>query len=322
MAMKNQRGRLIAVGAVVASAVIAVPGAGATKPAPKAEPDLAVNHVTIPQGYVVVEHNGRAAPIHVRVSLKNVGHARAPASTTSILLLQNGRRIDRQEVPAGPLAPGHATTQIAIFRGVEPALGHLHGGAIADPAVHGTFDNDSKTSDPVPVIARRWRANGLEVDVHSPALTIGSTEDENTSGGGGGIVFTFSHVGAGRFVYTASGTVVDTATFSGECTGEGDTSATKPRWGGDSALSISTSLKQYQATLRASLAAPFTVGVSCHDIAATVPMTVRFHDLFTRTKTSTGPLPMSPTEHHLVGNADVGSLFTFHYGWDLAADVP
>ncbi len=316
---------LLAAAVVAASAVLGVPAAGARAGAAKAEADVAVTRVQINRGYVVVTPNGKALAIGVTVSVRNVGHATAPATVTRILLVQNGHQLDHQDVHAGGLAPRQATTQIVIFRGVEPALGFIHAIGHADFGfkVAGAFANDIKLSSPTPVIAQRWRAEPMEVEVHSPGPTFGSTEDDFTSGAGS-IVFRFSHVAGGpaRFVYGASGAVKETATFSGDCTGEGEQSASRNHWGQDSGLFISQSLKEYEATVRASLATPFTIGMTCQDIPATVPKTVRFHDLLTRTVASTAPLPMSPAAHQLTGTASLGTLFPIRYDWTLAADVP
>lgn len=323
--MNDHRARLLAVAVVAASAVIGVSAAGAKAAAAKAGADLAVTRVKINRTYVVVPPNGKAPAIGVTVSVRNVGHATAPASVTDVALIQNGKVLDHVEVPAKGLAPRQATTPIVIFRGVEPSLGFLHARGHADVTfqVAGAFANDIKLSSPVPVIAQRWRADGMDAQVHLPGPTFGTTEDDFTTGAST-IVFRFSHVAArpARFVYTASGAVDQTATFSGACRGEGEQSSSMSRWGQDSGLSISMSLKEYEATVRASLAKPFTIGMSCTDIQATVPATVRFHDLLTRTSTSAGPLPMSPTARQLTGNAQLGTLFTIRYDWDLDADVP
>jgi len=55
-----------------------------------------------------------------------------------------------------------------------------------------------------------------------------------------------------------------------------------PRWGGDSGLSISRDLTKYSATVRASLASPFTVTLQGH----------------------------------------LGTMVTIDYNWNLVADVP
>jgi hypothetical protein len=323
--MTHHRAWLVAVAVVAASAVVGAPAAGAKTATAKAEADLAVTRVKISRSFVVVPPNGKVPEIGVTVSVKNVGHATAPETVTKVELIQNGHELDHKEVQAGRLPAGQATTQIAIFRGVEPALGFLHAIGHADVTlkVAGAFANDIKLSAPTPVIAQRWRAEPIEVEVHLPGPTFGSTEDDLTSGAGT-IVFRFSRVAArpARFVYTASGAVHQTATLSGECTGEGEQSVSMNRWGQDSGLFISTSLKEYEATVRASLAKPFTIGTTCTDIPATVPATVRFHDLLTRTGASAAPVPMSPTTHHLTGTATLGTLFTLRYDWDLAADVP
>ncbi len=315
--MQDHRPRLIAVALVAASVAIAAPAVGAKQAVARAVPELTVTKVTISRPYVVVAPNGKALSFGVSVSLKNAGHGAAPASTTTILVIQDGSPIARDKVRAGPLAPGHATTQIAIFRDVEAGLGFLHAEGVAEGRLHPT------PSSPVPVIAQRWRADQMEADVHTPGLGFGGTEDELTSAGIG-LVFKFSHLDAGlkRFVYTASGPVGDMATISGQCTGSGDSSATKPRWGGDSGLYISKSLTKYEAQVRASLAKPFVIGVTCTDIPATLPMTVRFHDLLTTISTHGAPLPMSPTAHHLLDHASMGTISIVRYGWDLAADVP
>ena len=79
---------------------------------------------------------GKALSFGVSVSLKNAGHGAAPASTTTILVIQDGSPIARDKVRAGPLAPGHATTQIAIFRDVEAGLGFLHAEGVAEGRLH------------------------------------------------------------------------------------------------------------------------------------------------------------------------------------------
>ncbi|HEY1567489.1 MAG TPA: hypothetical protein VGF68_10745 [Solirubrobacteraceae bacterium] len=324
-ATQHPRARLTAVALVVASAVVVVPAANAKGPAPAAKPDVAVTSVKIGRPYVLVASDGKAPEIGVRVVVRNVGHAAAPPSVTKVALIQHGREIDHQEVSADRILAGHAITQIAIFRDVESALGFLHALAHADANVEvggGGFANDLKLSSKVPVIARRWLARGMEVEEKVPGFGFGGDEDDDTETTA--VTFNFSHVAShpARFVYTASGEVTETTTVSGQCTAEGGMNASMTPWGRDSGLFISTSLTSYQATVRASLAAPFTIGETCQDEPVTVPRTVRFHDLLTSITSGGAPLSMSPTERKLHGHVSSGAISSLTYTWTILADVP
>ncbi len=322
--MVRHRARLIAVVMVAASALIAAAGAQATQAKNKPEADLALQRITIERHHVVVEPNGKASPISVTLSIRNIGHAAAPASVTLVKLVQGTRPVASEEIPLPRLAPGHAGTQIEIFRDAEPELGFLRASAKADRdnEVTGGLGNDFRATPDIPVIAQRWLARGMEVDEKVPGLGFGGDEDDDTATST--VSFQFSHVAShpARFVYRASGEVTETTTVSGQCSAEGEMSASMSPWGQDSGLFISTSLKQYEATVRASLAKPFTIGESCQGEPVTVPRTVRFHDLLTTVATHGAPLPMSPSERKLSGHVANGALSSLVYSWTILADVP
>jgi hypothetical protein len=321
--MKIQHTTLLLSALLSAAVLVAAPVAGAATGPTKPKADLAVTKVTIPPNFVVVEPSGRANTVSVKVSVKNVGHATAAASVTKIVVVQNGRELEHKEVDAGRLAPGQATTQIAVFHGVELALGFVHGLARADVTVTlPVSDNDLKLSSPVPVIARRWLARGMEVEQKTPALGFGGNQDDITDTSF--VIFTFSHVDANpaRFAYKASGEVDTSTSISGECNAQGDDKASMSPWGQDSGLFIAKTLKLYEATVRASLAPPFQIGVTCEGIPATQPLTVRFHDLLTTIASGGAPLPMHPTDARLTGHASSGAISTLNYSWTIVADVP
>ena len=82
------------------------------------------------------------------------------------------------------MAPGHAGTQIEIFRDAEPELGFLRASAKADRdnKVTGGLGNDFRATPDIPVIAQRWLARGMEVDEKVPGLGFGRViEDDDTA---------------------------------------------------------------------------------------------------------------------------------------------
>lgn len=116
---------LISAALLAAAALIATPAAaGKVQKQPQA--DLAVQRISIGRQFAVVKPNGKTtAPITVTVSIRNIGRATAPASETTIRLRQTGRALAEEHIPLARLAPGRASTQIAVFRDAEPQLG-LH----------------------------------------------------------------------------------------------------------------------------------------------------------------------------------------------------
>ena len=74
--------------------------------------------------------------------------------------------------------------------------------------------------------------------------------------------------------------------------------------------------------MRASLAPPFQIGVTCEGIPATQPLTVRFHDLLTAIASGGAPLPMHPTDARLTGHASSGAISSVNYTWTIVADLP
>jgi hypothetical protein len=326
--MKTLHARLISAALLSAAALtaltalIAAPAAGAAAPKKGAKADVALQRITLGPKFVVVKPSGRTAAISVTLSIRNVGNATAPASLTVVKLVEGTHPIARDEIPLGRLAPGHASTQIAIFPDAEPQLGMLRASAKADidNKVPGSIGNDFRATPEIPVIAQRW-TGVMDSDVHSPGL-FGATEDDHATTPQE-VVFTFSGRDAIRFVYAVGGEVDQTANFSGQgCTGEGEGSGAMTRWGGDSGLFISRDLTKYEATLRASLGPPFQVTVSCPDTPVPAPATIKLKDLLTETSSGGGLIPMTPRQHVLGGHGHLGSIITIDYTWTLTADVP
>jgi hypothetical protein len=319
--MKIQHTTLLSAALLSATALIAAPVAGAK--AKKPEPDLALQRITISPHFVVVKPNGKTSPITVRLSIRNIGHAPAGASVTLVRLLQGTHTVAEDRIPLARLAPGHASTQIAIFRDAEPQLGLLRAGAKADHnnVVHGDPDNDIKATPEIPAIAQRW-TGVMEADVETPGI-FGATENDRATTPQE-LLFTFSRLdGSHRFVYTVGGEVDQRAIFSGGgCSGEGDGSAAMPRWGGDSGLFISRDLTRYEATVRASLGSPFTVTVTCPNRPPPPPTTVKLKDLLTLTGPGGGPVSMAPKARVLSNHGHLGTIITIDYDWTLTADVP
>lgn len=318
--MKIKHTTLLTATLLSAMALTAAPAASATT---KKKADLALQRITLGPKFVVVKPNGKTtAQIPVTVSIRNVGHGTAKASMTVIKLVQGTHPVAEQEIPLARLAPGHASTQIAIFHDAEPQLGMLRASAKADRLneVPGSIGNDFRATEEIPVIAQRW-TGVMDADVHSPGL-FGATEDDHATTPQE-VVFTFSGRDAIRFVYAVGGEVHQTVTFSGQgCTGEGEGSGTMARWGGDSGLFISRNLTQYEATLRASLGPPVKVMVSCPDEPMPAPATIKLKDLLTETSSGAGLNPMTPKQHVLGGHGHLGSIVTIDYTWTLSADVP
>jgi CARDB protein len=323
--MKTQHTIGATAAVLTATALIAAPAAGA-KAQKQLEADLATQRVTMAQQYVVVKPSGKTThPISVTVSIRNIGHAAAPPSETDVRLFSNGHKIANETIPLGRLAPGHASTQIALFPDAEPQLGFLEAQVIADSTikVSGPTNNDVKRSPERPVIAQRW-TGVMESDVHTPGI-LGPTEDDHATTPQE-LAFTFSRRDAIRFVYTVGGTVDQTATFSGGrsggCSGSGEGSGAMSRWGGDSGFFISRDLTKYEATVRTSLASPFTVTWTCPDIPVPVTTKIQLKDLLTETSTAGGLVGMTPKQRVLHGRGHLGTMITIDYNWNLVADVP
>jgi hypothetical protein len=303
-----------------AAALLAAPAIGA-KAEKKA--DLALQRITLGPKFVVVKPNGKAtAEIPVTLSIRNVGHARAGASTTLVRLLQGTRKVAQDEIPLAALAPGHASTQIAIFHDAEPQLGMLRAAAKADVdnKVSGPLENDFRSTHEIPVIAQRW-GGSMESEVKTPGIFSFDEDDNATTPD---ITFKFSGVdGLHRFVYTVGGTVKQTATFSGKgCTGEGETSATMAKWGKDSGLYLSHDLTQYEAVIRGSLGPPFTVNVTCPDVPTPTPVRIIMKDLLTEKSIGGLRQPMKPSARVLEDLGTLGAIITITNQWHLVADVP
>jgi hypothetical protein len=301
-----------------AAALITAPAAGAKA---HTRPDLAVQRISLSHKFVVLKANGHTtAPITVTVSIRNIGRATAPASETAINLRQ-GHVLATERIPLSRLAPGHASTQIAIFRNAEPQLGLFDASATADSTVvvGGPLGNDHKSTPDIPVIAQRWTGS-MDSEVKTPGLFRADEDDDATAPD---IAFQFSGVDAfHHFFYTVGGTVNQDTSFTGQgCTGENRTSATMARWGKDSGLYFSQNLEQYEAVIRASLAPSFTVNITCPGSQPT-PITIPMKDFLTE-KTSAGLVqPMRPSARILEDIGTLGTLITVTNQWHLRADVP
>jgi hypothetical protein len=321
--MKIRHIALISAALSIATALGAAPGTGA-KPKKPATADLATQRVTMAQQYVVVKPNGKTThPISVTVSIRNIGHAAAPPSETDVRLFSNGHKIASETIPLARLAPGHASTQIALFPDAEPQLGFIDAQAIADSTikVSGPTNNDFKRSPERPVIAQRWTGS-MESEVHTPGIIKWDEDDDAKTGVD--VAFRFSRLDAlHRFVYTVGGTVKQTASFTGQgCTGGGETSASMARWGKDSGLYLSQDLTQYEAVIRGSLGPPFTVDVTCPDSPQATPVRIVMKDLLTEASIGSLRQPMRPAARVLGDMGTLGSLITVTNSWHLVADVP
>jgi hypothetical protein len=320
--MKITHTTLVAAALLSATVLVAAPAAGA-KSQKGAKADLALQRIKLDPKFVVVKPNGRTTvPITVTVSIRNIGRAPAPASETTIHLRQGSRTVATEHIPLARLAPGHASTQIAVFRDTEPQLGLLDasGSADANLIVGGPLGNDFKSTPDIPVIAQRWTGS-MESEVKTPGI-IGADEDDDATTETD-VAFRFSHLDAfHHFFYTVGGTIKQTVAFTGRgCTGEGETSATMARWGKDSGLYLSHDLEQYEAVIRGSLGPPFTVTVTCPGSPPT-PATISMKDLLTE-KSSAGLVqPMRPSARVLEDMGTLGVLITVTNQWHLVADVP
>jgi hypothetical protein len=318
--MKIKQITLLTAAFLSATALLGVPAAGA-KAAKQA--DLALQRISFGRQFVVVKPSGKpTAPISVSVSIRNIGHAPAPASETTIRLMQGNRVLAREHIPLGRLAPGHASTQIAIFHDAEPQLGLLDAGGTADANIEvgGPVKNDVRSTPEIPVIAQRWTGS-MESEVNTPGLVRATETDDATAETD--VAFRFSRLDAfHHFFYTVSGTIKQTAAFTGQgCTGEGETSAAMARWGKDSGLYFSHDLEQYEAVIRGSLGPPFTVTVTCPN-SPPAPVTISMKDLLTEKSTAGLLQPMRPVARVLQDMGILGSFITITNSWHLVADVP
>jgi hypothetical protein len=162
----------------------------------------------------------------------------------------------------------------------------------------------------------------MESEVHTPGIIKwDETDDAKT---GADVAFRFSGLdGLHRFFYTVGGTVNQTASFTGQgCTGGGETSASRARWGKDSGLYLSQDLTQYEAVIRGSLGPPFTVDVTCPDTPTPTPVPIVMKDLLTEASIGSLRQPMRPTARVLGDMGTLGVLITITNSWHLVADVP
>lgn len=272
--------------------------------------------------YLVVPTSGALPKVRVKVRTTNVGHATSSPSYTWVFLRGRGGHFvavpDVIHVPS--LAPGRSFTKTAKLTGVAPKLGLDHVAAYADCNLDRTRTscNGPRNSPPIPVIARTWDVRTLKADLGQVQQQFDQNEHAAM-----GFYFRFKRfdVRTGRFYYSASGRLVETATVYPNvngCSGTGADSVGHAPWPMSSNFWINFGLNRYQAYVFASNQAPFPVQITCTSFP---PSTQDFG--FLDVQAPPRPSVLWPYSTQIAGHATVNQgLNVVDYEWHLVADVP
>jgi hypothetical protein len=248
----------------VLSALVAAPAVAA-----RVLPDLKVTKVELDgvgkPAHVVVSRDGRVTSFGVRVTVANVGHARAGRSRMELRADSRNRRLDLDSVEVRALRPGQEQTNGFDIHGVQFPLGNLeiHAKADAGNQVKERIErlNNIRVAD-LAVIPRQWLVQSFVATTRGPfgnAVTSAVTGDP-------GFYFRFDHADpeSEHFVYNAIGSVTNTQPANqGVCqlTGASNTQTRSP-WP-DSSLTIGAELDHYDAIVDTTALPKYTVTVTC-----------------------------------------------------------
>ncbi|MGZ4166875.1 MAG: hypothetical protein ACXVR1_11650 [Solirubrobacteraceae bacterium] len=323
----TRRARLIGAALVVASALIAVPAAGA-KPRPrhKPEPDLVIRKITVDglpaNPFVVMEPDGTVQHFTITVTTANIGDATAPKTTTYVQVERPGKVFGRVRFEVPRLLPGHFARHTAVAKDLDFELGHFFVRARANYILRSidesNFRNDELTSPEIPVIARQWKVDKWTTHVVS---SLAGQDSANVAQAG--MIFHFSRYDAagGRFLYSVIGAATETVKITNQaCTVTGDASAQHNPWNvPESSLSISYALTSYEGILDGSSEPTFLITAACQegersfeahwdDLTTSVAMTPRHS--------------MSDTARSLSDGGTFGSIIEVTNAWQFHADIP
>jgi hypothetical protein len=305
------RGALAAVVAVL-SALAAVPAAAAHP-----LPDLAITKLELDgvgkPAHVVVSRDGRVTSFGVRVTVANVGKAKAGRSRLELRGNSRNRRLDLDSVEVRALKPGQQQTDGFDIHDVQFPLGTLEIHAKAD-AGHQVKERIERLNNTrvvaLSVIPRQWLVQSFVTTEIGP---FGNAVTQALSG----FYFRFNHPdpGAEEFVYRANGDVMNTQPSSFppcSVTGGSQTKGNSP-WP-HSYLRIGAELNYYVAIVAAELLPKYTVTVSCPG-GFSHPAPAGFADL-----TTEGHQQMTENDTALMGSIPSSATRTA-LSWSFTADV-
>jgi hypothetical protein len=318
---------LLALSAVVASAVIAAPAEGAKKAAPKAEPDLVVSAITINglghNPYLLINPGGSYPHFTISITTRNVGHADAPASSTRIELqhapFHTGIGTLNLDVPA--LAPGHHKTVTVDVAVPKIPLGEMRVVAYANRPHKITESNPAnniRTWGLIPVLARVWNVTTWQSDEDSQ---IAGFHDIDTTDPGFQFKFARLDVPTGRFFYAPYGAATTSDLFDPPgCFGINAAHASHSPWPVGSFLALSFDLTKYLGVLKTSAEPPDIVNISC-DGEPPGQSSQNWIDMETNSGGG-GPQSMPLWATELEGSGGLGTIIALKWTWDFTADVP
>jgi hypothetical protein len=270
--------------------------------------------------YLVVPHSGVARNIKVKVVTTNVGHATSSPSRTWVFLFGKRHAEADPEYAAVPsLAPRRSHTARVVLKDVMPHLGLDKVKAYADCnlSLKASSCNGPRVSPPIPVIARTWDVQTMTAETTTAQFSDQSEQAQL------GFFFRFKsfYVRSGRFYYSATGSVAETATVHPNvngCSGSGADSVGHAPWPMSSNLWINFGLTKYQAHVFASNEPPFTVQITCPSFP---PSSQDFNYLDLQTGSSPKLMYTYGTQIFGAGATSLG-LSEISDSWHLVADVP
>jgi hypothetical protein len=319
--------------ALVALVVLALTPAAGAVPTPPG-PDLVVLRIeTTPLAtpFFIEESDGSIQNTTVDVTVFNRGDRDMPPTKLLVRLVQGPahRVVGKTTVNVRGVLVGRARKVTArIDRFVAPkaiSLDPIQIVAIANRTRvdEQLFDNDSRTSPKIPVIARQW--NVSQFSAHTVMSTfayggVGMLDIKDQTGPG--FFWRYDHFDhANRiFVYAAHGGINETGTLMSQiCFGTGSGTASHPTWSfPDTDFVIDYGETHYEGTLFARNETPFKIPLQC-TTGTPQPIMQPWIDI-TTFKSSFGPVSTPVGAKTLQDNGTQAN--SIMYGWRFTADVP
>jgi hypothetical protein len=215
--------------AIVVGALAPASAVGKPKPKKKVLPDLRITKVVVDEwenfAYQVVNTDGQMTHFTVRVTIRNDGKKKAPASVTLVFFRDSRGREFKKSVDFRALLPGKGRTVKVTMTADKPALGFAKLGAMADwpEKIEETSENDNfgpPADDPFTnhhrgikfaVIAREWHPADFETDANGFPAKIRTYS--------AGLRFVFSSADKDGYTYLPWGGISNSATATGICSG-------------------------------------------------------------------------------------------------------
>jgi CARDB len=316
--------------AVVVGAL--APAAAAAKPKPKPLPDLRITKIVIPDwdpfAYTAVSPDGHMQAFKVYVTTRNDGKAGTKKpSETLVFFRDSSGRYFQENINVPPLRKGKQFTKAVTFNAHNPALGFARLGAAAD---HGNKIRESSESDnfgppgddpftsthkgiKFAILAKIWRPADFETDANGFPAKLRTYNS--------GLYFELSSADKDGYTYLPWGSVSNSATATGLCSGTDSETRTHRPWArGD--LRINSDLDGYYASVLMGPQESYSINLTCFGVGSHTEN----HD-FLALETYAGErgagvqLQMAQNAKRLQGTYTDSTLMTT-WTWDLHADVP